>query len=152
MKILGIDPGTTAGWCTGADTNGIWKCAAKPYESVSMRLIKFRSSMKEVVEAEEIELIVYEKPGGRNYTGVKAHANFEGIIQEFALDHKLEYKGYSAGEIKRFATGKGNCGKPAMIQACKDRLNITPLDDNHADAIFLYLLAEYEWNGLMIET
>ena len=150
MKILSVDPGTTAGWCTGSDTNGIWKCAAKSYESAGMRLIKFRSSMKEVVEAERIELIVYEKPGGRNYTGVKAHANFEGIIQEFCLDNKIEYKGYSASEIKKYITGKGNANKPAVIAAVYEKTNIKILDDNHADAIALYLLAEHEWNGKIL--
>lgn len=145
MNILAIDPGTTAGWCTEKG-NGIWKCKAKSYESAGMRLIKLRTSMKEVVESLGVNLIVYEKPGGRNYNGIKAHANFEGVIQEYAIDNNLEYKGYSATEIKKFATGKGNCGKPAMIAALDGKIDFKIIDDNHADAVWLYFLAEYEWN------
>ena len=44
------------------------------------------------------------------------------------------------GTIKRFATGKGNADKTAMIAAIRAR-GFPPADDNEADAIALLLWA-----------
>ena len=42
-------------------------------------------------------------------------------------------------ELKKWATGKGNAGKPRMIEAARAR-GWEPVDDNEADA---QLLLEY---------
>ena len=52
---------------------------------------------------------------------------------------------YSASEIKKFATGKGNANKQAMVDAAI-ALGYDPEDDNEADAIHLYLMVEKEIN------
>ena len=44
------------------------------------------------------------------------------------------------GTIKRFATGKGNTNKDAMIAATRAR-GFSPADDNEADAIAILLWA-----------
>ena len=44
------------------------------------------------------------------------------------------------GVIKRFATGKGNAGKDAVIAAMRAR-GFSPADDNEADALALLLWA-----------
>ena len=44
------------------------------------------------------------------------------------------------GTIKRFATGKGNADKAAMIAAVRGR-GFEPADDNEADAIAILLWA-----------
>jgi Holliday junction resolvasome RuvABC endonuclease subunit len=144
MKILALDPATVTGFCTST-TSGVWNLKTKSYESKGMRLIKMRSSIDEICKAEGITFIVYEKPGGRNYNALKSHSNFEGIIQAYALDNGIEYKGYSASEIKKFATGKGNANKQAMIDACIKTYGFTPEDDNQADAVHLYNLAKSEF-------
>ena len=53
---------------------------------------------------------------------------------------------YSATEIKKFATGKGNANKEAMIEAAKE-LGYNPKDDNEADAIHIYRLCEKDINN-----
>lgn len=145
MKILALDPATKTGWCTST-SSGVWDLKTKSYESKGMKLIKFKSSLNEIVKLEGINFIAYEKPGGRNYNGVRSHSNMEGVLMEYCLENGIEYKGYSAGEIKKFATGKGNSNKDAMIKACREKYNIDPIDDNHADSIHLFYLASKEFN------
>ncbi len=140
MKILALDPASTTGYCTET-ASGIWDLKPKSYESNGMKFIKMKSSIHEIVEAEGVTLIVYEKPGGRHYNGLRSHANFEGVIVSYCEENNLDYKDYSASEIKKFATGKGNANKEAMIKACEDTYGFKPIDDNQADAVHLYNLA-----------
>lgn len=52
----------------------------------------------------------------------------------------IPYEGVPVGTIKRFATGKGNANKAAMIEAIRQR-GFSPADDNEADALALLLWA-----------
>ena len=52
----------------------------------------------------------------------------------------IPYQGVPVGTIKRFATGKGNAGKEAVIAAMRAR-GFAPADDNEADALALLLWA-----------
>ena len=52
----------------------------------------------------------------------------------------VPYQGVPVGTIKRFATGKGNAGKEAVIAAMRAR-GFAPADDNEADALALLLWA-----------
>lgn len=144
MNILALDPAAITGFCTET-TSGTWNLKPKSYESNGMKFIKMKSSLHEIVQAEEIDLIVYEKPSGAHFNGIRSHSNFEGVIVSYCEEHDIDYKDYSASEIKKFATGKGNCNKAKMIEACKETYKIEPKDDNHADAIHLFNLAIKQW-------
>lgn len=48
----------------------------------------------------------------------------------------MPYQGVPVGTIKRFASGKGNAGKDAVIAAMRAR-GFAPSDDNEADALAL---------------
>ena len=50
--------------------------------------------------------------------------------------HSIAYEGIPVGTIKKFATGRGNAGKPEMIDAAVTA-GFRPKDDNEADAIHL---------------
>jgi Holliday junction resolvasome RuvABC endonuclease subunit len=145
MKILAIDPAATAGWCTQS-ASGIWNLKPKSYESNGMKFIKMRAAIDEIVKAEGITFIAYEKPSGRHFNGIRSHANFEGIIVAYCEEHGIDYKDFAAKEIKKFATGNGNAGKPLMISSCKEKYGFDPLDDNHADAKHLYEYAKSQFN------
>lgn len=140
MKVLALDPAALTGFCS-ATSSGVWDLKPKSYESNGMKFIKMRASIHEIVHAEEIDLIVYEKPSGRHFNGLRSHANFEGVIVGYCEEFELDYKDYSASEIKKFATGKGNAKKPEMISSCEATYGVKPIDDNHADAVHLYHLA-----------
>ena len=145
MKILALDPAATTGYCTPT-ASGVWDLKPKSYESNGMKLIKMRASIHEIVQAEGINMIAYEKPSGRHFNGLRSHANFEGVIVSYCEEHDLDYKDFSAGEIKKFATGKGSAKKEDMIKACAEKYGVDPIDDNHADAIHLFNLANHQFN------
>lgn len=48
--------------------------------------------------------------------------------------------------LKKYATGKGNCDKTAMVVAARERLGYDGLDNNEADALWLQALG-YELVG-----
>ena len=58
----------------------------------------------------------------------------------------IAYQGVPVGTIKKHATGKGNAGKPEMMQAMRDRGHPVT-DDNEADAIALLYWAMEENDG-----
>ena len=59
----------------------------------------------------------------------------------------MGYEGVPVGTIKRFATGRGNADKAAMVAAMKAR-GFNPADDNEADALAILLWAIETRGGL----
>ena len=59
----------------------------------------------------------------------------------------VPYEGVPVGTIKRFATGKGNANKDAMIAAARAR-GFSPADDNEADAIAILFWALETMGGM----
>src|SRR5699024_11195412 len=49
----------------------------------------------------------------------------------------------SPNTLKKFATGKGNSGKPAMLAEAIKRLGFDGHDDNEVDALWLYALGRH---------
>lgn len=145
LKIVALDPAGITGFCTNTKS-GIWDVKPKPYESTGIKFLSLKKHLKTILEKEGIDLIAYEKPSGQHFTGVRSHANFEGVILEFCESNDIDYKAYTASEIKKFATGKGNAGKPLMIEAAVKKYGIAVTDDNHADALHLHSLATREFN------
>lgn len=144
LNILALDPATTTGYCS-EHASGIWEFKLKSYESTGIKFLNFRKKLAELIQAENIDMVVYEKPSGQHFTGVRSHSNFEGVILECCQALETQYITYTSTQIKKFATDKGNAKKPEMIQACKDKYGITPIDDNHADAIHLWYMANNDF-------
>jgi len=69
-----------------------------------------------------------------------------GIIEKFCEETGIDYKAYSAKEIKKFATDNGSAGKPAMIKAAKSKYGYIGEDDNVADAMHMLELCKQELN------
>lgn len=139
-NLLAIDPATETGWAT-ADECGTWSLKKRKQESDGVKWIRFRAMLNEMVEMASITIVAYERPGGRHGGAVIHHAKLTGIIEEFCEEHKIDFTAYSASEIKKKATGKGNCNKQAMIDAAKDQLDYKGDNENEADALWLYELA-----------
>lgn len=140
MKVLAIDQATKCGWCSPS-ASGTWDLSPNRGESIGMRNIRFRSKLKEVVEAEGIEMIVHERVAGRHQGALIVAGGLVGVIHLVCEDLGLEYACYSAGEIKKFATGKGNAKKDAMIDSAKkayEYRGLGDIDDNEADALHLW--------------
>jgi Holliday junction resolvasome RuvABC endonuclease subunit len=144
MKLLSLDIASTTGWCLNKNLYGAWDLKTRKDESMGMKLIRFKSKLQEIHDLEKLDIIVYERPAGRHANSIIHQAKLIAILEEFCEVNKIAYKAYSASEIKKFATGKGNCGKPEMIKAAKDQYGYLGNDDNEADAIHMWYLAKNE--------
>lgn len=162
MKILAIDPATQCGWAqtdtdwfSAAGTkprlfSGVWNLALRKDESTGMKLVRFRAKLDEMFLAcGGFDLVVFEaaRHAMPKMQGALVHqAKIQGVLEEWCSDKalggaKLEYRGYSPSEIKKFATGKGNAKKQDMLAVVATRWNFVTQDDNEADAIALLMLA-----------
>lgn len=145
MRILALDVASHCGWAVTRDIYGVWDLTPKRDESIGMRLIRLRSKMNEVISSENINLVVFERPGGRHVGAVIVQSELQGQVKVVCEDNGIPYRGYSSQEIKKYATGKGNAGKPAVISAAKKLLGYTGKNDNEADALWLLELAKSEY-------
>jgi Holliday junction resolvasome RuvABC endonuclease subunit len=138
MKVLALDIATKTGWCTET-TSGTWDFKVKRGESEGMRVVRFKSRVKEMIELEGITVVSYERVAGFHKAAIIVAAEMVGVLKLLCTEMNVEIANYAATEIKKFATGKGNAKKDQMIAAAEE-LGFTPGDDNEADAIHLYRL------------
>ena len=136
--VLALDIATKTGWKTKT-SSGVWDLKPNRGESEGMRVVRFKSKVKELVLLEDIKLISYERPAGLHKSSIMVASEMVGVLKDLCIGMGLDLACYSASEIKKFATGKGNAKKEAMIAEAV-RLGFNPKDDNEADAIHLYNL------------
>lgn len=144
MKILALDVATKTGWFNGV-AGGVWNFTPKRDESGGMRLLRFKSKIKEIISIDKPDAVVFERTSGHHKHALIVQAELHGVLKSVLDDEGIEYKAYSATEIKKHATGKGNAGKPLMIKSCIEKLGVNPVDDNHADACWIYDLAKKDF-------
>lgn len=138
-NILALDIATVTGWKTKT-TSGTWNLKPNRGESEGMRVVRFKAKVKELVRLESINLIAYERPAGMHKASIMVASEMVGVLKDLCIESQIDLACYSAPEIKKHATGKGNANKEAMVQRAKE-LGFSPADDNEADAIHLYNLA-----------
>lgn len=137
MKILALDQATKTGWATDT-ASGVWDLRPNRGESEGMRVVRFKAKVREVMDLEGIELVVYERPAGRFKSSIMVSSEMVGVLKDLCIERGVELACYSAGEIKKHATGKGNANKDLMIESARSKWpDVDILDDNHADALWL---------------
>ena len=145
MRILAIDPGTHCGYALSPAESGVWNLSARRHEGGGMRFVRLRNYLIKVCEG--VDLVVYEEV--RAHRGTDAAQIYGGIIaiiQEHCELREIAYQGVPGGTIKKFATGKGNSNKEVMLAAARARWPAYEVvDDNQADALFLWAWAKEEY-------
>lgn len=138
---LALDLGTKTGWALGgADVpvvSGVQSFANDRFSGGGMRYLRFRRWLDEIAGAHRLSRVSFEEV--RAHRGTDAAHVYGGLMGQLTAwceEKALPYGAVPVGTIKRFATGKGNAGKPAMIAAVES-WGFTPADDNEADALAL---------------
>jgi Holliday junction resolvasome RuvABC endonuclease subunit len=153
MPILALDPATKMGWALSPLLSGVWDLSLKRDESMGMKFLRCRAKLNELLDNYRIRLVVYEaaRNAAPKMQGSLVHqAQLQAIIIDWATTAKLESKGYSPKEIKRWATGNGNASKEIMLASARRRWPEIPiLDDNQADALLLWQMAMLEFKFLV---
>jgi hypothetical protein len=150
--VLALDLGTVTGWAlrTRDDhiTSGTMTFRSGRFEGGGMRYLRFHSWLREMLDLTgPIDRIVFEEV--RRHIGTDAAHVFGGMLAtltSWAELNSIPYEGVPVGTIKRFATGKGNADKAAVIAAMQAR-GFHPADDNEADALALLLWATSSTGG-----
>jgi len=150
-SVLALDLGTTTGWAVRNSRcrilHGTAEFRPNRYEGGGMRYLRFAKWLDQTLEVTGgIDAIHYEEV--RRHAGTDASHVYGGLLASLTAwceEHGIPYGGVPVGTIKRFATGKGNADKAAMIAAIRAR-GFEPADDNEADAIAILLWA-LETNG-----
>lgn len=150
MRILALDFGGDTGWAVGADRaeqSGTWDVRPRRGESPGMRYIHLRRRLNEVRAAfPDLRVVVYEQAHQRGGHATEYAVGCATAMQAWCAEHGLEFAPVHGSKLKKWATGKGNVGKPRMVAEAKRR-GYDPRDDNEADAILLLLHAAEELSG-----
>ncbi len=147
MNVLAVDIATKTGWATNINrTSGVQVFDVKRGESPGMRFLRCRGWLSEMLSLlGGIDVIAYEQAHHRGGAATACCVGLVSTVQAFAAEHGIELMAVHTGELKRWATGKGNAGKPAMIEAARAR-GWHSVDDNGADA---QLLLEFTQQQLL---
>ena len=144
--LLALDLGTTTGWALhGADgliTSGTVSFRPGRFDGGGMRYLRFSNWLGELDRLSgPIAALWFEEV--RRHAGTDAAHVYGGLmatLTAWAEMRGVPYEGVPVGTIKRFATGKGNANKEAMIASARAR-GFSPADDNEADAIAILFWA-----------
>ena len=151
LSILALDLGTTTGWAVRNSRcrilHGTAEFRPTRFEGGGMRYLRFSKWLEQTLDVSGgIDAVYFEEV--RRHAGTDAahiYGGFLAALTSWCEQHGMAYQGVPVGTIKRFATGKGNADKQAMIAAMRVR-GFEPADDNEADAIGILLWA-LETNG-----
>jgi len=145
-SILALDLGSTTGWAIRNSRcrilHGTAEFRPTRFEGGGMRYLRFVKWLDQTLEVTGgIDAVYFEEV--RRHIGTDAahtYGGFLAALTSWCEAKGIAYQGVPVGTIKRFATGKGNADKAAMIAAVRGR-GFEPADDNEADAIAILLWA-----------
>lgn len=139
-RILALDLGTTSGWAqvrSGLLVSGVVSFRGGRYEGGGMRFVRFQRFLSHLPRP---ELVVFEEVRQHKATdAAHVYGGLMATLTSWCEEGKIPYEGVPVADIKRFAAGRGNANKEAVIEGVR-KLGHKPHDDNEADAIALALL------------
>lgn len=139
-STLALDLGTNCGWAynyLSAVISGAWNLKPSRYSGGGMRFIRFIEELDHLHNAKPIGVVFYEEV--RAHKGVDAAHVYGGLmatLQAWCENKRIPYEGVPVGEIKKYATGKGNAGKDAVSEAV-EAWGYSPMSYDEADALAL---------------
>jgi Holliday junction resolvasome RuvABC endonuclease subunit len=136
-NILALDVATNTGFATSV-SSGTWNFTPRKDESKGMRLLRFQSKLRQMLEIMNLKMVVFEAAVSYGKFPNMVGAEMIGILKLFCEEHKIEYASYTPSEIKKFSTGKGNADKDAMVSSARLRWGMQSFDDNEADALAIF--------------
>ena len=144
MILLALDLGTSTGWCVGdapdatVVLSGVEKLRPGKYDSYGMGAVRFEAMLEKLHAGRRFDHVVYEAV--RAHKGTDAAHVYGGLmttLQKWCEKRAIPCEGVAVGAIKKFATGKGNAGKDAMIAAVT-AWGYQPETSDQADAVALF--------------
>lgn len=144
MKIIGLDLAVGAtGLCLPDGTTQV----IKPKSQGDRRLLEIQYAVGSAVTQSRAELVVMEDVPSRMIGAAgKVIPMVHGAVRTDLMTMGTPYALVSPATLKKFATGKGNADKTAMILAAYKRSGIEFTDDNECDAWWLRVAGLCHYN------
>ena len=142
VRILALDLSlTSTGWCVDGVT-GVIKPKVRGWE----RINQITSAVLDL--RQDCDLVVLEgySYGSQGRAIVQIHGLGE-IVRYKLWKAEVPYADVPPSTLKKYATGKGNAPKDAMIAAAIRRFGFEGCDNNEADAYLLWCLAREASGG-----
>ena len=138
-QVLALDIATHCGYHS-MHGGGTWNFTESMRRNNNKQHAAFRNTLIEFIQEHDIKQIVAEDVSVNNhFTDARKLSEFRGILFEVCDTFDLPEPIFiNPMTLKKFATGNGHADKHMMIEFCKKRWNIEPVDDNHADAVHLF--------------
>jgi len=147
-SLLALDLGTTSGFAlrgtTGAIVSGTWSLKPGRFEGGGMRFVRFVQYLDALYGTSPFDAVFFEEV--RRHKGTDAAHVYGGLMGQLTAwceTAGVPYQGVPVGEIKRFATSRGNADKDQVIEAVRS-WGYRPIDSNEADALALLHLKMVE--------
>jgi len=140
-KILALDIATKCWWAIEW-ASWTWDLKVRSWESNGMKLVRLRAKVREVIMSEWIHIVYYERPAGLFKSAIIHEAELIWAVKSLLEELWVNYSALSPTEIKKHATGKWTAKKSLMIEKAIEKFHKEWIDDNEADALWIYDLAK----------
>nr|WP_195461836.1 hypothetical protein [Alistipes sp. D31t1_170403_E11] len=145
-QVLALDIATHTGYFSMHEA-GTWNFTESQRRNGNKLHGAFRAMLLAFIRRYGIRQIVAEDVCvNRHFYDMRRLAELRGILLEVCDELDLpEPEFVNVATLKKWATGDGRATKARMIDACRQRYGILPIDDNAADAchLFYYFLRKH---------
>lgn len=141
-NILALDLGVITGWAArlnGAIHSGVWMLDPDLSDLGESRFSVLQARLEELWRTVGGGIDAVHVGQVPHYTGWVAAfvcGGYHAIALAWSENRHIPFQGLSTFDVKRYAVGKGNANKDAMVEAARAR-GWDPVDDNEADALWL---------------
>lgn len=138
-QVLALDIATHTGYFSMHEA-GTWNFTESKRRNSNKLHGAFRTMLLAFIRHYGIRQIVAEDVCvNRHFYDMRRLSELRGILLEVCDELDIpEPEFVNVTTLKKWATGDGRATKAQMIDACKHKYGVIPLDDNAADACHIY--------------
>ena len=137
--VIGVDLSVRSTGIAHADGDyEVFRPESDPTANHGMdRCVEIRDHVLAVCDVVDLELVMLEGLAFAAHDNARQLAMLAGIIRMALYDGGHAFLTVVPGTLKKYATGKGNASKEAVVDAAQKRLRYQGYDNNEADALWL---------------
>lgn len=138
-EILSLDIAEHCGYYS-THGGGTWNFTQRKGKDAPDQFEVFLDTIEAFIKKHNIKQVVAEDVCvSTHFIAVRKLSEFRGALRALCVRLKLPKPIYiNVSTVKKWATGDGKADKKKMIEFCKKRWNIDPVDDNMADAVHIF--------------
>jgi len=149
-NILALDCATITGYATqigGVIESGIQDFTKRRGETNGILFMRFNKWLKDMATLGQFKVVVCEKAHHRGGGATEIGVGLFTRAMEFAASIGAEFMPVHSGTLKKYYTGNGGAGKPAMMAEFDRRTGRKPITSDEADAHALLMFSKEELCG-----